>query len=72
MQITIEKLENADTITFKVLDDISQRMVNYDKQTKPLLDFYKKKYKELIHHVDANKDVKEIFSQADEILSFFI
>src|SRR3989339_1978219 len=27
----IEKLENADTITFKVLDDISQRMVNYDR-----------------------------------------
>ena len=51
---------------------VKQRMVNYDKQTKPLLDFYQKKHKELIHHVDANKEINELFKEVDEILEFFV
>jgi len=67
--------KDGETLIVRADEDpkiIKQRMTNYEKQTKPLLDFYNKKYKELIHRIDANKDINEMFKEVDEIIEFFI
>ncbi len=57
-ELTIRSDDNAQTV--------KQRMEVYDKETSPLIDFYRKR--KILRSVDGNKDVEDVFKQIMEVI----
>ena len=57
-ELTIRSDDNAQTV--------EQRMEVYDKETSPLIDFYRKR--KILRSVDGNKDVEDVFKQIMEVI----
>lgn len=56
--LTIRSDDNAETV--------KQRMEVYEKETAPLIDFYRKK--KILYSVDGNRDVGDVFNQIMEVI----
>ena len=70
--ILLQRLQSRMLHSNRTDDNISsihKRIQTYHNQTVPIIEYYDKKYKERIHHIDATRSVLDIYNDIKLILT---